>query len=120
MHSILLKSMAPILRICLLRRIGFDQNAIDGLSFKIASSVDEKQAAFELVHQMYKRCGVVDSSQGPVKPLTAYFLPTTTTFIAKLGDQVIGAVSLVEDNRLGLPMEGTHSEEVAQLRATFC
>lgn len=106
----------PLLRPFYLRGMRFDRSEIDGVIFKIAETLEEKEAAFRLIHDMYVRRGIIPANESGWRLSVFHLLPTTTIFIAKSGDEVIGTVSLIEDSPLGVPMEETHPREILSLR----
>jgi len=108
--------LAPMLRCLYLRGMRFRRDEIEGVTFKVADSLDDKEAAFQLVHEMYVRRGIISRSEGNSRLSVFHLLPTTTIFIAKRDGQVIGTVSLIEDSPLGVPMEETHPQEILTLR----
>lgn len=108
--------LAPLLRCLYLRGMRFKRDELEGLTFRVADSLDDKEAAFQLVHEMYVRRGIISRSECDSRLSVFHLLPTTTIFIAKSGDQVIGTVSLIEDSPLGVPMEETHPREILTLR----
>lgn len=116
MEPILSALLTPVLRPLLLRGMRFEQSEIDGVTFKIAKTLEEKEAAFRLVHDMYVRRGIVNPNGNVWRLSVFHLIPTTTIFIAKCGDRVIGTVSLIEDSPLGVPMEDTHPKEILSLR----
>ncbi|NDI86353.1 GNAT family N-acetyltransferase [Undibacterium crateris] len=108
--------LTPVLRPLMIRRMRFNQSEIEGVVFKIADTLEEKTAAFKLVHEMYVRRGIIPASEKNWRLSVFHLLPTTTIFVAKSGDRIIGSVSLIEDSPLGVPMEETHPKEILSLR----
>lgn len=84
--------------------------------FKIASSMAERRAAFRLVYRSYLRARLIDSNPHRMRVTPFHLLPTTAVFVAKLRNRVISTVSLVADAEMGLPMETTYPDVVAELR----
>lgn len=90
---------------------------VDSLRFKIASSREELEAAFRLVHVAYVRSGLERVKASGMRITPYHLLPTTTVFVAKLGEQVVTTLTLVLDGDRGLPMEAMYAEQVAQWRS---
>ena len=72
---------------------------------KIARSKEELRAAYGLLHDNYVRAGYMDPHPSGMRILPQHLLPQNTTIVAKWGNRVVGTVSLIRDNPLGLPME---------------
>lgn len=106
-----------LMRHVAVRRIAASDQDFPGVEFKIASSEAEMAAAFELLKESYVRRGI--AREGQMRLQIISLLPTTTTFIAKSGDEVIGTISLIEDSDLGLPMEKVHPAEAVAIRKLF-
>lgn len=83
---------------------------------RIASTRDEREAAFHLVYNAYERAGLIEPNALELRVTTFHLLPTTNLFIAKCGDEVIGTITLIGDGTLGLPLESVYGEEVNELR----
>lgn len=73
--------------------------------FKIAETKEELEQAFRILHDSYVREGymVADASGLRITPYHA--IPTTTTLIAKIGERVVGTVSLIRQSSLRLPIQ---------------
>lgn len=78
---------------------------LPGVQFKIADTIDEMEQAFKLLHDCYVDAGFMDQNPEGVRILPQFFLPSTAIIIAKDQEKVIGTMSLIRDNPLGLPME---------------
>jgi hypothetical protein len=99
--------------------IGADQaRSLNGLQCKIASSLDEWEEAFALVYQSYRDAGLANYDPTGLRITPFHLLPTTSTLIARHGGMVLGSLTLVQDSRLGLPMETAYPAQVATLRAS--
>ncbi len=75
------------------------------LRFKIAETTDELEAAFGLVYDEYLRLGYCAPNPMKWRATIYHALPTTTTLLALYGNRVVGTLTLVRDNRLGLPLD---------------
>lgn len=88
----------------------------NGVIYKLANSYDERKQAINLIDYMYKERGIIPKNQ-PMPELTAFNLSSSSTvFIAKKGDEVVGTLSLIEDSYIGLPMESIHQQEILSIR----
>lgn len=107
----------PLRRSFYLRRVRFDREEIESVTFRLATETHELEGACRLVHDAYVARGILAPASHGLR-LTAFtLLPTTSTFVAVREDKVVGTISVVEDSPLGLPMEDAYSEEIAALRA---
>lgn len=89
-----------------------------GLEYKVADTPAEREAAFRLVYEAYVRSGLAQPNPYRLRVTPYHLLPTTTVFVAKSGGEVVCTVTLVEDGKLGLPLEVVYGREVAHLRRT--
>ncbi len=87
------------------------------IELKVAATRNERQAAFELIYNSYRRVGLCASNLNGVRFTPYQLLPTTDIIIARLRGEVISTLSLVRDGDLGLPMEQIFGDEVASRRA---
>ena len=89
---------------------------VDGITYKIADCLEEREAAFRLVHEAYEKIGLMETNAHEMRVTPFHLVPTTDVFVAKDGPEVIHSVSFVGDGELGLPMEGAYPREVASRR----
>jgi len=87
------------------------------ISIRIAASRTDREGAFALGYESYRRSGLCDPCSAGVRITPYQLLPTTDIFVAELRGVVISTLSLVRDGQLGLPLESVYPEEVAQRRA---
>jgi len=98
------------------RHFGFP-SAVGPLQVRIAVRRTELAAAFELVYRSYLGRGYIDPHPGGIVYRKSLGLPASRTIIATTrSDQVLGTLSVVGDNPLGLELEGTYPSEVQSLR----
>ena len=83
---------------------------------RIAGTRRELTGAFELVYRCYAEKGYIDPHPGRVVYQPAFGLPSSRTIVATGAKGVIGTLTVVGDNRLGLKMETTYPAEVQSLR----
>lgn len=88
----------------------------DGVSYKVASTRDEREAAFRLTYKSYVEAGLSGPNPHLMRISPHQLLPTTQMFVAILDAEVILTASLIADEALGLPLESVYPEEVAQRR----
>jgi hypothetical protein len=88
----------------------------ESLDYTIASSRQELHAAFRLVYEAYVRSGLMQPNSYRMRVMPYHLLTTTEVFVAKRMGDVISTVSLVRDDRLGLPMEAIYGQEINERR----
>jgi hypothetical protein len=81
------------------------RRAPKGTIFKVADTQDEIAQALTLLHDAYVDEKLMSAEPSGMRVTTYHALPGTTTLIAKLGAQVIGTVSMIRDNPLGVPSQ---------------
>jgi len=86
------------------------------IEYRVASTQTEREAAFRLLYKAYRRAELAVPSRHGIRVTPYHLLPTTNVFVARYGCNVISTVTLVEDGRLGLPMEEIYGQEIAELR----
>src|SRR5687768_6662746 len=69
--------------------------------YKIASTQEELEAAFHLLHDCYTATGFITPEPHGLRCTLHSILPYTTVVVAKKGDLVIGTVSLIKDSPIG-------------------
>jgi hypothetical protein len=97
------------------RSVAPPETTVD-ISYRIASTREEREAAFRLVYSSYLRGGLGDINRYQIRVTPYHLLPTTEIFIAEHQGQVIFTMSLVTDGELGVPMQGLYAEEIDGLR----
>lgn len=76
-----------------------------GLEIRVARTAPELEAAYRILHDSYVEMGYMNPEASGMR-ITKYFaLPTTTTLIAVLNEEVIGTLSIIQRTKMGLPME---------------
>jgi hypothetical protein len=86
------------------------------VTYKIAETESELYQAYKLVQDTYAESNLVDSSYSAMRITKYNMLPTTTVFIAKHRDEVVGTISQIMDTRMGLPIDGI--AHIAKFRET--
>jgi hypothetical protein len=85
--------------------ISFNIPPASELTFKLAESTQELEEAFRILHEAYVSSGFMKRQESGMRVTVYHALPTTSTLIAKLGDKVVGTVSLIRDSALELPLQ---------------
>jgi len=92
------------------------RHRLRGLGCKIAATHDEWHDAFALVYESYVRSGLTQPNLIGLRVIPHHLLPTTSTLIARLGDDVIGTMTLVRDSGAGIPLEVAYGRDVDAMR----
>ncbi len=74
--------------------------------FKIAETEDEISQALTILHRAYVHEGLMDPHPSGMRVTLYHALPTTTILIAKRNNEVLGTLTMIRDNPIGLPGEG--------------
>lgn len=88
----------------------------EDIELRIASTREERAAAFRLVYRSYLDAGLGMQNPWEMRITPYQLLATSEIFIATLREEAIFTMTLVIDGRLGLPIEHVYGEEVARLR----
>ena len=78
---------------------------IDQLVFKLASTTEELEAAYSILHDSYVHQGYMEPSKSGLRFVKYFMLPSTSTLVVKKGHEVIGTMSIIRKTNFGLPME---------------
>lgn len=98
--------MPKIVRNELVRRsIKLPQSLPENLEFKIAETTNELEAAFRLVYESYLPLGYCEPNPHQMRATIHHALASTTTLLALDHGKVVGTLSVIRDNRFGLPLE---------------
>jgi hypothetical protein len=100
----------PILRSQL--HISYDY--LHGVEIKIAETKEEFEQAYKLLHDTYKETNLIEASESGLRVTKYHSLPTTSVIIVKHDGRVIGTMSVIQDNALGLPID--HVSDISHLR----
>lgn len=98
-------------------KMRFAEQELADVLVKEADCEEELLAASHIVHRVYIRRGLVHAHPSGLHVTPHSILPTTRTFVAKKGGRYIGALSLIGDAELGLPMDNVYGEELTRFRA---
>ncbi len=86
-------------------KVKFKHTTPAGLSFKIAETQAEYLEAAKILYQCYIEKGFTKENRTEIRMTPYHLLPTTTVILALWDNVIIGTVSLIRDNPLGLPLE---------------
>jgi hypothetical protein len=87
------------------RQVSLTRAHATSLTFHVAESLSELEAAFAITHEAYVEFNYARPSPSGLRYLKHHALPTTTTLVARRGTEVVGTVTVVQDNPFGLPMD---------------
>jgi hypothetical protein len=91
------------------------------LSFKIAFTQEEYQASFKILYDSYVEKGYDIPNKSNLRVTPYHLIPTTSVLLALWKGEVIGTVSLIRDNPLGLPLEKIfHLSELRKNNKVLC
>jgi hypothetical protein len=103
----------PVIR----RVVAVDDKALQGITVRLAETIDEYVEAARLVYDGYHARGILDAHEARVRITPFLALPSTLIFVALQEGRIVGTISVVVDGPAGLPMETIYGKEVAALRA---
>jgi hypothetical protein len=86
------------------------------LVYRIASSLEDRAGAFQLVYQSYLRSGLGSPNLYRMRVTPHQLCDSSQIFVGLLEDQVVSTVTLVGDGRMGLPMETMFGQEIDNFR----
>jgi hypothetical protein len=91
--------------------------AFSDVQFKIASTREEREAAFHLVYNSYLKAGLGEANYYQMRVTPYHLTDRSEIFIATRRGEVIFTMTLIMDGpELGVPMESVYGEEVERLR----
>jgi GNAT superfamily N-acetyltransferase len=94
-----------------------DDEAADRIEVRLARTFADYDAAFRLVHDQYVRRGFVAAEPSGRRVGVHALLPSTKVLVAAVDGRLAGTLTLIEDSRLGLPMDLAFARELGRLRA---
>ena len=104
--GLLIKILPPRLRHELIRsKFKLSYDLPDNLEICVADNRQDFEASLNLVYRYYCKLGYCEENRHQMRATLHHALPTTTTIVAKVDQIVVGALTIVRDNRLGLPIE---------------
>jgi hypothetical protein len=93
-----------------------DAGPVASLDFGLAVTLDDFDAAFRFLHDRYVTTGAMAPEASGRRLNLHNLLPSTKVFLAKASGRVVGTMTMVEDSRLGLPMDEAFGAELGRLR----
>jgi hypothetical protein len=94
----------------------FAERDLDGVVVKLVETEEEAIAASHLLYRTYLERGLIAAHESRLRVTPHGILPTTHTFVARVGEKYVGTLALIEDGALGLPLEQVYPTEVAGFR----
>ncbi len=98
------------------QNVDLSEKTTADIDYRIASTRDERAAAFRLVHNSYVEAGLGEPSPFRMRVTPYHLLPTTEVFVAFLQQEAVFTMSLVTDGKLGVPMESIYADVVEDRR----
>lgn len=90
-----------------------------GATVEQATSFQDLQQAYRLVHDVYVEAGYIRRDTSGIRLRMFEASPNEATFVAKVGARIVGVVSVTADLPvLGLPSDGCFKRELDELRST--
>lgn len=87
------------------------------MDVRIATEREELARAYRMVYRLYLAAGYIQPNPGKVVYHQQFGCPSSRTIVAAPeGDGVVGTLTVVGDNPLGLQLEATYPAEVSNLR----
>lgn len=80
----------------------------EGLKIKLAETQNEILESYRILHDAYVEAGYIKSSSTGKRIIKHFCLPTTSTIVAKIDDEVVGTLSIIQRTNLGLPFENIY------------
>ncbi len=106
-------------RMVLLKRSGLFGSNTRGVVIQRATTLDELRQAYRLVHDTFVETGYILPHQSGLRIRIFEAIPEMATFVAKVGERVVGVLSLLCDSPdLRLPADTVYRIELDELRAT--
>ena len=112
----LLKYLPQFLRLKLIRRNIHIPDAPQDFQVCIATTEIELEKSYSLLHDCYVGNKLMAPDASGLRCNFYSFLPFTTTIVAKIGNNVVGTVSLIKDSSSGLPSDKNFKYENDLLR----
>ncbi len=89
---------------------------IDGVVYKIADCLEEREAAFRLIHDAYTLNGLMAANPSGMRITPYHLLPTSDLFVAYHEGNAIYTMTLISDDQQGIPLERVFKSEVLERR----
>jgi hypothetical protein len=89
---------------------------VASLDFGLAATFADLDGALRLLHDRYVATGAMPPEASGRRVNVHNVLPSTKVFVARAGSRVVATLTMVEDSRLGLPMDEAFGGELGRLR----
>ena len=89
---------------------------VASLDFGFATMLSEFEGAFRLLHDQYVWRRYMTPDPSGLRLNLHNILPSTKVLVVKAEARVVGTLTVVEDSRLGLPMDEAFGAEMGRLR----
>ena len=86
------------------------KEASDQIVYRVAATQHDREAAFRLVYDAYRRLDIVPPNRFRMRVMPYHLLPTTDVFVALHRGRVLCTLTLVGDADLGVPMEDVYAD----------
>lgn len=96
---------SSLLQVSIRNLIQLDYTDDPDLVVKIAETQEELEGAFKVLYRSYLEMGYCERSESEMRLTLHHALPTSSVIIAKYKHEVVGTMTLVRGNNLGLPCE---------------
>ncbi|OYZ21267.1 MAG: hypothetical protein B7Y39_09550 [Bdellovibrio sp. 28-41-41] len=87
------------------RLVKIPRNVPENIVFKIADTTDELESAFKLLHDCYVDVGLMKPDASGMRVTPYHALPSTTTLVAKVQNDVVATLTIIRDSPMGLPCD---------------
>lgn len=85
------------------------------LKFRIARTEQDYLESSRILYDCYREKGYTEVNSNGMRMTPYHLLPSTTVLLALWNNEIIGTISLIRDNPIGLPLEAIF--DVGELRA---
>lgn len=86
------------------------------LELKIASTQDELEDCFRILHDAYVSNGFMKPAVSGMRITPYHALPTTTTLCAKFDGRVVGTMSMIREGIFGFPLQSIFDLEAVRAK----
>src|SRR3990172_5687393 len=93
-----------------------EDETVGALDFGLAVTFGDFEGAFRLLHDRYVWRGYMAPDPSGRRLSLHNILPSTKLLVARAGTRVVGTLTVVEDSRLGLPMDEAFGAELGRFR----
>ncbi len=87
-----------------------------GLSYTVADSLDDVEAAWRLVYRAYLRTGLIAPNPTSIHTQPLVVGPHTMVVIGRIGPVAVSTLSAYLDSERGLPLDSAYGEQLADRR----